>query len=287
MGIQLNMAAPKRALGKLLKRVRKALDLDPASAHKRSLAEFKDELAEFEEWRARNPSQSVKVFYAQRKKAQIDSGAAQSTFGAELKSGRSFESSGLSIFRDLVAFGLQPTDVCVDYGCGTLRIGQHVIKYLAPGNYWGLDIADWLLEDGKNLIGTKTVADKSPQLRVISREAVQEAAARKPAMVFSAKVLQHVHPSELGEYFENIMTMIGTTGQAFIVTKWSAGDIVQYRVNGWAHSIATIRDLVSQSDGKMEIVTQNTQALPLEGVGSAKKGVIRIVHKSSKNAVAS
>jgi len=282
MGMQLTMAAPKRALGKLLKRVRKAFDIDGGKSKKPySRAEFDVELAIFEEWRARNPSKSVKEFYAQRKKGQMDSGAAQSTFGTDLKSGRTFEASGVSIFRDLVGFGLKPSDACVDYGCGTLRIGQHLIRYLAPGQYWGLDIADWLLEDGKNLIGAQLAAEKNPQLRVISREAVLEAAAAKPAMLFSAKVMQHVHPSELAEYFENIMTVIGTWGQAIIDSKWSDGETVQYRVNGWAHSMPTIRDLVAQKGGRMEILKEGIQPLPLEGTGSAKKGLIRIVHKAS------
>jgi hypothetical protein len=281
MTMQLTMAAPKRALGKLLKRVRRVFDLDGGKSKSHSRAEFDAEVAIFEDWRARNPAKSVKEFYAQRKKGQMDSGAAQSTFGTDLKSGRTFETSGVSIFRDLVGFGLKPADACVDYGCGTLRIGQHVIRYLAPGRYWGFDIADWLLEDGKKLIAPELVAEKRPQLRVISREAVREAAAAKPAMLFSAKVMQHVHPTELAEYFENIMTMIGTWGQAIVDTKWTDGEAVQYRVNGWAHGLPTIRDLVARQGGRMEILREGIQPLPLEGTGTAKKGLIRIVHKAS------
>ena len=284
MGKQLIMAAPKRALGKLLKRVRKVFKVEHANGKKRTLADFQAEVAEFEDWRARNPSATVKAFYAERKKTQIASGAAQSTFGTDLKSSRSFETSGVSVFQDLVGFGLRPSDACVDYGCGTLRIGQHVINYLGPGKYWGFDIADWVLEDGKNLIGSKMADEKTPQLRVISREAVLEAAASKPAMLFSAKVLQHVHPTELAEYFENIMTIIGTSGQAIIITKWSDSDTARYRVNGWAHSIAAIRDLVARLGGKMEILKEGSQPLPLEGAGSAKKGTIRIVHQASARA---
>ena len=280
----LTMAAPKRALGKLLKRVRKVFNVEHANGKKRTLAEFQAEVAAFEDWRVHNPSATVKAFYAERKKTQIASGAAQSTFGTDLKSGRSFETSGVSAFQDLVAFGLRPSDTCVDYGCGTLRIGQHIIKYLGPGKYWGFDIADWVLEDGKSLIGSEVVADKNPQLRVISREAVLQAAACKPAMLFSAKVMQHVHTDELAEYFDNIMTIIGTSGQAIIITKWSDGDTVRYRVNGWAHSIAIIRDLVTRLGGKMEILKEGVQPLPLEGAGSAKKGTIRIVHQASARA---
>ena len=82
-------------------------------------------------------------------------------------------------------------------------------------------------------------------LRVISPEAVAEAAALKPAMVFSAKVLLHVHPDELGEYLHNIMTMIGTHGQAIIISKWNNGETLQYGGKGWAHGLPVMRDMVA------------------------------------------
>jgi hypothetical protein len=280
--MQLNMAGSKRLVGKLLKRVRKTFNIESPNARQRvrSRAEFEAEIAVFEAWRERNPTRSVKDFYAQRKKTQVDAGAAQSTFGADLKSGRAFEKSGVTFFQDLVGFGLKPTDSCVDYGCGTLRIGQHAIKYLAAGRYWGLDIAEWLLEDGRNLIGAELVAQKCPQLRVLSEKTVLEAAAAKPAVLFSAKVMQHVHPSELAEYFDNIMTIIGDWGQAIIFSKWSDADTIQYRVNGWAHSMPEIQRLVSRAKGRMQILSETLQPLPLEGAGRAKKGLIRIVHET-------
>ena len=285
IGTQKEAGDPMRALGKFLKHRWKAFRADSSKAKKKTLsrAEFEADQASFEEWRARNPSKSVKAFYSERKQGQIAEGATQSTFGANLKSGP-FEKEGIRFFEDLVGFGLQPSGTCVDYGCGTLRVGQHVIRYLAPGRYWGFDIADWLLEEGKGLIGSELVAEKKPQLRVISGEAVREAATHTPDMLFSVKVLQHVHPTELAEFFENVMTIIGTSGQAIISGKWSDGETVQYRINGWAHSMRIISDLVWKMDGKIEILNPGTQPLPLEGAGLASKGIIRIVHKASPRA---
>jgi hypothetical protein len=43
-----------------------------------------------------------------------------------------------------------------------------------------------------------------------------EAAEAKPALLVSLKVLIHVHPDELYEYFGNILTIIGDSGRAII-----------------------------------------------------------------------
>lgn len=44
--------------------------------------------------------------------------------------------------------GLLPCDTMLDIGCGSLRGGIHFIKYLDPGNYFGLDANKSLLDAG-------------------------------------------------------------------------------------------------------------------------------------------
>jgi len=50
----------------------------------------------------------------------------------------------------LVAHGLLPTHQLLDVGCGSLRGGLHFIPYLNPGNYWGVDMNNSLIEAGWN-----------------------------------------------------------------------------------------------------------------------------------------
>jgi len=45
--------------------------------------------------------------------------------------------------------GLKPTHKYLDIGCGCVRGGRLIEKYLDEGNYWGLDISETLLEEGK------------------------------------------------------------------------------------------------------------------------------------------
>jgi hypothetical protein len=165
--------------------------------------------AKYEEWRKRNPLKEFKHYFAETVKLELGKGRAHPTLGGELVD-TEFGAAGRGFLKRLLDCGLEPHDTCVDYGCGTLRIGVHVIDYLDPGGYWGFDVADFLLEQGQSLIGEVRWTEKQPRLRVISPESVAEVAAFKPKMLFSSSVLIHVHPEELPEYLHNVISIIGS-----------------------------------------------------------------------------
>ena len=53
--------------------------------------------------------------------------------------GGRWEEIGKLQFEFLVAQGLRPGHVLLDVACGSLRAGIHLIPYLNPGHYWGLE----------------------------------------------------------------------------------------------------------------------------------------------------
>ena len=53
--------------------------------------------------------------------------------------GGRWEEIGKLQFEFLVANGLRPEHVLLDVACGSLRAGVHLIPYLQPGHYWGLE----------------------------------------------------------------------------------------------------------------------------------------------------
>jgi hypothetical protein len=137
-------------------------------------SEVKD--SNFEEWQSRNPSKPFKDFFAESVSSKLAGGKTHASLGGNLLRG-TFGRSGSKSFRRLTENGLKTSDTCVDYGCGTLRIGIHAINYLGPGRYWGMDISDTLLKEGRALIGETLWEEKHPHLRVISAESVAEVAA--------------------------------------------------------------------------------------------------------------
>jgi len=48
----------------------------------------------------------------------------------------------------LVGQGLSPRDLLLDVGCGCLRAGVHLVAYLEPAHYYGLDVNASLLQAG-------------------------------------------------------------------------------------------------------------------------------------------
>ena len=198
-------------------------------------------------WRKRNPDQPFATYFADIAKADFSKGKPHPSLG------RDEPNAGRGAFRKALEYGLQPNDVCVDYGCGTLRLGRHLIDYLEPGHYWGLDVDDDLLELGRTLAGPDLLTAKAPKICRVSPQAVEEAAASRPKLLLSFKVLIHVHPAELEHYIKNITTIIGTTGTAVITGKWSPDETYQFARQSWAHSFKSITELVRKPGGDLSL----------------------------------
>jgi len=159
-------------------------------------------------------------------------------------------------------------------------MGVHAIDYLGAGLYWGMDVSGVLLKQGRALIGDKLWEEKRPHLRVISAESVAEVAAVKPAMLLSIKVLIHVHPEELPEYVQNIMTIIGASGRAIVTGKWSDGISLQTGTLSWLHDLSRVEALVRMNGGRMDILKE--RALLKEGLGhTARSGALRFARVGS------
>ena len=64
----------------------------------------------------------------------------------------------------LRAHGLRPEHRLLDIGCGSLRGGRHLMRYLEPGNYWGLDISPEILAAARQLVAQEGLAGREPHL---------------------------------------------------------------------------------------------------------------------------
>lgn len=232
----------------------------------------------FEEWKSRESSTSFKNFYAMLVKDQLARGKPHATLGGKLKKGE-FGQSGQSMFQRLVNLGLREDHVLVDYGCGTLRVGVHAIKYLGQGAYWGLDIAEFLLEEGRALIGKDLIGQKRPNLRVISPESVEEAAVARADFLLSSAVIIHVHPDELAEYVSNVMRIIGHNGQAILTAKCAREETLQYAGRSWAHSYPLLDRAFADSGGRASVLEKEVLETDSSG-GEISRYLLRVTSES-------
>lgn len=167
----------------------------------------------------------------------------------------SFAARGGNDWKHIQAMGVKSTDHVVDYGCGSLRVGQHAIRFLDPDCYWGLDVTNDFFGPAITMLDTGLVAQKRPKVGIIGPDNLAQVTKWKPDILFSNAVLQHVPPAELRAYFEAIASLLGPGAVAlviFVVGK----DGERYQGMNWRYSGSTLTRLVSDIDGDLEVAIE-------------------------------
>ena len=180
-------------------------------------------------WRMANSGRSFADFYAHRIDRRLARGFRHATLGRNdhtqsnplrHRSGHvelpPWE-RGRGTFDFIKTFGLQPTQRCVDYGCGSLRIGMHLMQALDTGNYWGVDITPRFYEAGLTLIDADLISAKRPRLDVISDGVLRQIREWQPDLVVSVSVLMHVPPAEVAEFLRRIIDLLSGDARALIL----------------------------------------------------------------------
>jgi hypothetical protein len=79
--------------------------------------------------------------------------------------GGKWDELGKLQFDFMLSQGLTPQDVLCDVACGSFRAGRLFIKYLAPGNYLGIEKQEVLIREGrKKVIGEALWQEKKPEI---------------------------------------------------------------------------------------------------------------------------
>ena len=148
---------------------------------------------------------------------------------------------GESLLEYLKWAGCRPEHVLVDFGCGSLWIGEVLMSYLQPGHYIGMDVIDFFYVETLKRLGDEFVAERRPVLERISPESLERVRARNPDYVVSTAVLRHVRPAELVDHFRQITSLCGPAARIIIGHKphdWMRVDGVRSLQHS-RHSIRT------------------------------------------------
>lgn len=232
----------------------------------------------FRAWQNRNPGGNFGEYYAAKTMSRLDSGHSHYTLGGRGKAKHhtaeidwtpdEFATRALDIWDSIIGFGLTPAMKCVDYGCGSLRLGQHAMRYLDRGNYCGMDVVDTFINQGLELIDPKLIADKAPRLLTITPEHLAGVGEWGPNFIFSSAVLQHVPPDELPEYFRRLAMMMSGNCQAHIIYI-DAPRLKRVKALNWVYPLSQI--LTAMADGAPELELVEDQALPGLGTVEGRK----------------
>jgi len=114
--------------------------------------------------------------------------------------------------------GLQPDDVFLDIGCGSLRGGLHFIAYLRPGRYLGSDISAEVVRRGiVHELGMAEFDRKRPEF-VISDGFEFRPFSRAPTFVLASSVFTHLPPDHIALCLKNLRAFVGDRAVEFFAT---------------------------------------------------------------------
>lgn len=122
----------------------------------------------------------------------------------------------------LRAFGLQPNHTVLDVGCGSLRGGRHLIRFLDPGNYTGLDISSELLRSANRLIQDEGLAAWKPQMLLTEGFKFREVDGRLFDIVHAFAVFTDIPIDLVEECFANLGKVLKPSG--IFVATYDPGD---------------------------------------------------------------
>lgn len=167
-------------------------------------------------WRVKNLDKSFADYYVYQVNSTLKKDKVHPTLGKNIKNESKFYRTAEIEKKILIQAGLKPTHRIVDYGCGSLRIGEALIPYLNKGNYIGLDKEETFFNEGKKRLPDSLLKEKAPIFKTISDNNLKIIQEMGIDMVFSGSVLYHVPKKELKNYLENIISLTKPGGKIII-----------------------------------------------------------------------
>ncbi len=107
--------------------------------------------------------------------------------------------------------GLQPADVLVDVGCGTLRGGIPIIDYLEPRHYVGIDVRAEAIEAARAELREHGLEAKEPALIVAPSLAALELG-RTADVIWAFSLFMHLDDARLDECLDFVRRHLGDQG---------------------------------------------------------------------------
>ena len=163
-------------------------------------------------WRLSHPAAPYEQYYVHRVMSKIRSGEGHPAIGPAARPLRR-QSELLDFLRQ---HGLQPGDLTIDFGCGSLRLAPPLISFLEPGKYWGMDLAQEFLDLVRAHLPPELAKEKQPRLDVIGDATLLRARTERPRYIISWHVCSKVPEHRFDAYIGNITGMMSAGATALV-----------------------------------------------------------------------
>lgn len=116
-------------------------------------------------------------------------------------------------FAIIKANGLKPNDRFLDYGCGILRVGIHVIRYLEPKHYTGVEISKDRLARGREMAAQHGVADDQYQTLIVHDCHLKELGDQQFDFIWAWSVVNHMPNRDVQDMLAAMRKHLAPGGQ--------------------------------------------------------------------------
>jgi cyclopropane fatty-acyl-phospholipid synthase-like methyltransferase len=123
--------------------------------------------------------------------------------------------------------GLQPNQKLMDVGCGTLRGGIPLINYLEKGNYYGIEVRNTVLEEGRKELKEHDLERKEPHLIAFS-EFNEISLNAKLDVMLAFSVLIHMEDTIVEKCIEFVSKQLENNG-----TFYANVNLVSHQDSNW------------------------------------------------------
>lgn len=120
-----------------------------------------------------------------------------------------YDKIGHVVFEMMKEQGLRKTHNVLDIGCGSLRVGQHLINYLNKKRYYGIEPNTWLIEEA--LKNESIKIDKEPNFENNSDFVIPFDADFD--MVIANSIFIHACPQQIEKCIDNVMLKLKEGGK--------------------------------------------------------------------------
>ncbi len=208
---------------------------------------------EYISWKIKNPKSNYSDYYVQMVNGIIKKDKSHQTLGQSYSDNEWFVLTGNMEFEFLTDRSTTTQSKCLDYGCGSLRLGRHMIEFLDPGNYYGLDITADFFSEGLKTLDKKMLETKKPFLDVINEDTLKQLEDVDLDVIVSTNVLMHVPKQELNGYFANIIRLMDKNTNAYITFK-DHTEYIQTARATWCHSRSQLEKEITRLGAKTEFI---------------------------------
>lgn len=168
-------------------------------------------------------------------------------------------------FEALINLGLQPYHRVADFGCGSLRLGRHLLNFLHPGHYWGLDIThEFFRRAIQDLQRAGQLDPSSIRCSIITGESLDQVKTWRPHLVLVAGVLQCVPPSMLGGVLLQIAGVCSEQTQ-ILATLLEAQESLQLGSFSFRHGLEDLQRAANSAGLQIRVLRYGTEPELISG----------------------